>query len=164
MKSIIILSSVLILTACGSSEADFKTGYVDINDVYLKMDLSKKYNEKLSVLEAKKRPELIDLATQIESINNELKNSKITEDDYIDELKQKKAHIYHKKNQIEQMIHDSSDVYTKIVNDKINEKINEYGKEHGFKYIFNTRNNGGFLYGDSTLNITHEVIEFINKK
>ena len=32
------------------------------------------------------------------------------------------------------------------------------------KYIFNPRGNNGFMYGDSTLNVTHKVLEYINKK
>ena len=62
------------------------------------------------------------------------------------------------------MIRDSSELYTKLVNDKINDKVAQYGKENGFKYIFNPRGNNGFMYGDSTLNVTHQVLEYINKK
>ncbi|MFZ9848684.1 MAG: OmpH family outer membrane protein [Flavobacteriales bacterium] len=164
MKSIVAITSILILTACGSSEPDFKTGYIDINHIYDKMEMSIQYNQKLAELEQKKRPELNQILNQIESINVEIKNSKITEDDYLDELKAKKNALYHKKNTIEQMIRDSSDLYTKLVNDKINAKVAEYGKEHGFKYIFNPRGNNGFMYGDSTLNLTHDVLEYINKK
>jgi Skp family chaperone for outer membrane proteins len=164
MKSIVAITYILILTACGSSAPDFKTGYIDINHIYEKMNESIQYNQKLADLEQKTRPELNQIMNQIEAINVEIKNSKITEDEYLDELKAKKNALYNKKNTIEQMIRNSSDLYTKLVNDKINMKVAEYGKEHGYKYIFNPRGNNGFMYGDSILNVTHDVLEFINKK
>jgi outer membrane protein len=164
MKSIVAITSILILTACGSSEPDFKTGYIDIHHIYDKMELSKKYMQKLAELEQKKRPELNQIMNQIEAINVEIKNSKITEDDYLDELKEKKSHLYHKKETIEKMMNDSSVLYTKIVTDKITKNVEEFGKENGYKYIFSPTGNAGFIYGDSTLNITHQVLEYINKK
>ena len=66
--------------------------------------------------------------------------------------------------QIEKAMADSGALYSKIINDYINKKVAEYGKEHGFKYIFNPRGTNAIMYGDSTLNITHEILTHINKK
>jgi Skp family chaperone for outer membrane proteins len=164
MKSIVLFAAILILTSCGSSEPEMKTGYIDIHHIYDKMELSKKYMQKMAELEQKKTPELNQIMNQIEAINVEIKNSKITEDDYLDELKEKKSNLNHKKDLINRMMNDSSALYTKIVTDKITLGVKEFGKEHGYKYIFSPTGNAGFIYGDSTLNITHEVLDYINKK
>ena len=164
MRAIAVLSTILILTACGSSEPEFKTGYIDLNHLYEKAEISILYTKKSAELEQKKRPELNSLDNQIENINVEIKNSKITEDDYLNELKDKRSHLYHKKMQIEKAMADSGALYSKIINDYINKKVAEYGKEHGFKYIFNPRGTNAIMYGDSTLNITHEILTHINKK
>ena len=164
MRAIAALSTVLILTACGSSEPEFKTGYIDLNHLYEKADISILYTKKSAELEQKKRPELNSLDNQIESINVEIKNSKITEDDYLTELKEKKSRLYQKKMLIEKAMADSGMAYSKIINDFINKKVSEYGKEHGYKYIFNPRGTNAIMYGDSTLNITHQILEHINKK
>ena len=57
-------------------------------------------------------------------------------------------------------IQDSTDVYNKRVVEEMDKQILAFGKEHEYKFILPLSTT---LYADSASNITHEVIEYINK-
>jgi outer membrane protein len=47
---------------------------------------------------------------------------------------------------------------------QINQYLEEYGKEKNYDYVLGASGNGNIMFANSTLNVTDEVIQYINKK
>jgi outer membrane protein len=54
--------------------------------------------------------------------------------------------------------------YTSELWSVLNKNIEEYGKEKGYEFIFGASGNGSLMYGGESMNITQDVIEYVNKK
>ncbi len=46
---------------------------------------------------------------------------------------------------------------------QINEMVQKYGKNEGYEVIFGATGSGGIMYADESINITEDIILFINK-
>jgi outer membrane protein len=53
----------------------------------------------------------------------------------------------------------SSDIWKQI-----NLNVENFGREKGYRFIYGATGNGNLMYGDSTNDLTEEVINYINKK
>lgn len=161
-----IISSALLLTGCGGN--NFKTGYIDINVINKEYTLAQQYETKLKNLEDASAQSLFDLQNQIDEVSSSIKkqqdaNKEIPQGDlktlYLLRKKMKEV-----KDKSLAMIKDSTFYYRTLLNDDINSKVFEFGKTHNYKYVFNPAGSGSFMYADSTLDITQEVVEYLNSK
>lgn len=51
---------------------------------------------------------------------------------------------------------------TASVLERINQFVDQYGKEHGYTLIFATTAEGEMIYGDSSIDITDEIVDALN--
>ncbi|MFM7024231.1 MAG: OmpH family outer membrane protein [Flavobacteriales bacterium] len=160
MRPLLKFAPILLFAACQTSGTEEKTGYVNTTHVIEKMNLKKALDEKLFAFKNKKQPEINNITNELENLKAEMQNSKIQEADYINEMKEKKNHLYWRLELANKAIQDSTEAYNKVVMEEMNKKIQAFGKEHEYKYILPLNTT---LYADSAMNITHEVIEYINK-
>ena len=160
MHPLLKIAPILLLTACQTSGTEEKTGYVNTKHVIEKMKMKQALDIKLTELKSKKQPEINHISTELESVKAEIANSKIQEADYMNELKEKRNHLYWRLENAMKAIQDSTDVYNKRVVEEMDKQILAFGKEHEYKFILPLSTT---LYADSASNITHEVIEYINK-
>lgn len=72
----------------------------------------------------------------------------------------------HKYQQIGQQFiaqsQQDSETYNNAIWKQINQYIIEYGEEKGYDIIYGASGNGALMYGNKSLNITEEVIQYIN--
>jgi outer membrane protein len=47
---------------------------------------------------------------------------------------------------------------------QINVYLKEYGTEHGYSFIYGANGNGSIMFADSTLEISKDVIPYLNKR
>jgi outer membrane protein len=47
---------------------------------------------------------------------------------------------------------------------QINQYLGEYGKQNGYAYIYGAAGNGSIMFADSSLNISDDVLIYINKR
>ncbi len=160
MHPLLKIAPVLLFAACQPSTAENKTVYVNTAHVAEKMNMRKALDVKLAEMRGKKQPEINQVSVELESVKAEIANSKIQEADYMNELKEKRNHLHWKLENLMKAISDSSDVYNKKVTEEMDKKILAFGKENEYQFILPMNN---VLYGDSALDITHQVIEYINK-
>jgi len=111
-------------------------------------------------MQSKKQPEINQISIDLESVKSDIANSKIQEPDYINELKEKKNHLHWRLENLMKEITDSSIAYNKKITEEMDKQILAFGKENDYQLIIPEES---VLYGDSTLDITFEVIEYINK-
>jgi Skp family chaperone for outer membrane proteins len=159
MKSILPLLIITTFLSCSNRE---KTGYININEVYNEINITKKYNQHLSALENA-------LAQKISSkrAENSAKKKVILEllSPAQDQLKEV-FHLTNEQNSIEEFyskaFKDSSDKYNLMVKKTVNDLVYKYGEVNKFTYLFSPATSNSFMYADSTLDVTEYVIEYIN--
>jgi Skp family chaperone for outer membrane proteins len=159
MKSILPLLIITTFLSCNNRE---KTGYININEVYNEINITKKYNQHLSALENA-------LAQKISSkrAENSAKKKVILEllSPAQDQLKEV-FHLTNEQNSIEEFyskaFKDSSDKYNLMVKKTVNDLVYKYGEVNKFTYLFSPATSNSFMYADSTLDVTEYVIEYIN--
>ncbi len=54
--------------------------------------------------------------------------------------------------------------YTEDIWKRLNEYIIDYGKKNNFSFIFGASGNGNLMYAGEAMNVTDEVIRFVNEK
>ncbi|MCX6182046.1 MAG: OmpH family outer membrane protein [Bacteroidetes bacterium] len=160
MHPLFKIAPILLLAACQTSSTGEKTGYVNTAHVVEKMKMKQAFDTKLADMKSKKQPEINYISNELESVKAEIANSKIQEADYMNELKEKRNHLYWRLEVAMKAIQDSTASYDKQVVQEMDKQILAFGKEHEYTFIFPLSTT---LYADSAMNITHEVIEFINK-
>lgn len=140
---------------CYYANNRIRTPYVSMSEVYQQSDLSKKFALELKKFEDESNQELRKIEAQINDMQKRGIDSKTI--DY-----EQKA-LLQKRDQLSQDYQKKSESYDKIVWNDINGKISKYGKEKGYDYILGANGNGSIMYASERINITDDVIDFINK-
>ncbi len=162
----ILISSTLILTSCNNDQ--FKTGYIDINVINKEYKLAQQYEERLKLLENESTNSLLKIEEQITDISKsieaqQLKKTEIIQND-LKALYLLKLEFKTKKEASLKTISDSTLHYRSLLNEDINSKVFLFGKENNFKYVFNPAGSGSFMFADSSLNVTKQVVTYLNSK
>ena len=156
----------LFLASCNSNS--IKTGYIDINQVNKEYKVAIKFEKHLKSIEKIKKEEYekisssyqfaYDSITKIKQSNSEPSQQLISH-----YLSCKTKHDVIKKESVGDL-QDSIVFYKDRLNKRINKLVFEYAKKEGYDYVFSPAGSGTFMYGDSSLNITNQVIAYLNSK
>lgn len=57
-----------------------------------------------------------------------------------------------------------SDRYTQQIWKQINTYVNDYGKENDYEMIFGANGSGSLMYASDAVNVTEEVLEYLNRR
>ncbi|WP_372474108.1 OmpH family outer membrane protein [Capnocytophaga sp. ARDL2] len=182
MKKIILSAAVVILAvACNnnsqigttvattSSEAGFKTAYIDTEklmkeykesaDFEAKYEaMSKKMQEELERDMKKFQNDVMDLQKNAQSKGMEWAVARQKELEKRERTLAEKQQNYMKKFQEEGSVERDSMV------SRMKDFIKEYGKEKGYDYIYGTGDAVTVLYAKEQYNITDEIVKLLNEK
>jgi Skp family chaperone for outer membrane proteins len=150
---------VLISIACNKN----KTGYVNITEIYNKIELADVYRNNITNYESKIQLYLAKEKQRVDSLKSIVALEKSSQN----QLKS----IYHAQLALDSLeaklvkaLKDSTIFLNQDIEQKVNNWVYEYGKINAYQYIFSPLNTNTFMYADSILDITQPVIEFINAK
>lgn len=159
------LISILLL-GCGNNP--LKTGYIDINQINREFKVAINYNEYIKTLEKEANLKLIAIK---ESINSMEKNAMVFRNenntnlkDLLKDIQEKKEIYLLEEKKIKKNILDSINTYRDKLNLQINTLIYNYALENAFDYVYSPAGSGTFMYADSNLNITNDVIYYLNSR
>lgn len=141
-----------------------KWAYINIRATYesfeLKKDLEKKY--KVVINERKKITDSLYLDLKLTSNSLDGKPKKSQEDILLFTNK-KETYLDHKKH-----FDEDNEALTKQYDEEILTQLNNYVKDFGnekkYTLILGNDGNGAIMHAEESMNITAEVIEYINKR
>lgn len=156
----------LIISSCGNTP--LKTGYIDINQVNREFKLAISYDKYIKNLEKEANIKLSSFKNEINLMEKNVlsdegqnkKDSKI----FFQALKRKKEIYFLEEKKFKKNILDSIKIYRDKLNVQINELIYKYALENAFDYVYSPAGTGTFMYADSNLNITKDVIYYLNSR
>lgn len=155
-KFLLLTTLTFVFVACQNNR---KSAYININRVYSSIDLSIHYRNKLEDQEALMQEHLREKSAELNALKNQLDKSNQAQ----------LAMIFTKQEEVDslqkfftQALKDTTQQYNQIVEGKVNNLVYDFGKENNYSFIFSPANTNAFMYADSTLEITNEIIEYIN--
>ena len=164
----IILSALISLFLTGCGNKPLKTGYIDINQVNREFKVAHDYNEYIKTLEKEGNLKLVTIREEINLMEKNVtvfnSENKKASQELIKRIEKKKKMYFLEEKKIKKNILDSINIYRDKLNLQINTLIYSYALENGFDYVYSPAGSGTFMYADSNLNITNDVVYYLNSK
>ena len=154
-NTLILAISILfsVLSSCGEKPENTKIAFMNNVRVFEEFSMKKDYDKKME-------SDLINEASQLDSIEKNINSIGSTSDTL--ELFQLRRNYYVLQQQYEQKYEALATQYTKEVNDRLNESIKSYAEKMGYEIILGSGGQGNVMYVKEPLDITDELIKYIN--
>lgn len=164
--SFTLLLITLFLVSCENKT--LKTGYIDLNQINKKYKLAIALEEKIRAVENKVASDLLGMQADVNLMQDSIKSLKES-GEVLDQAFLKKYfdlnNAYEKQKEVQLAnVQDSVIKYREELISNINKLVNEYAQKEHFHYVFSPAGSSAFMYGDTTLNITKQVIAYLNSK
>ena len=150
---------VIISIACNKN----KTGYVNITEIYNKIELADVYRNNITNYESKIQMYLAKEKQKVDSLKSIIALDKATQNQ-LKSIYQAQIALDSLEIKLVKALKDSTIFLNQDIEQKVYNWVYEYGKINNYQYIFSPLNTNTFMYADSILDITQPVIEFINAK
>lgn len=156
----LILLFCLTYTACSPSD---KTGYINITKVYGEIKISEKYKAHLQNIESQLASQISEKRRKNQVKKDAVLAKKNPSQKELEIVFQLQNELDSMENYYSKAFNDSSLKYNEKVKDVVNELVYQYGMENNYTYLFSPASSNSFMYADSTLDRSDQVIEYINK-
>ncbi|MCX2718521.1 OmpH family outer membrane protein [Lentiprolixibacter aurantiacus] len=165
MKKLMLIISVILLTACQTDKIGFVDNSVLMENYQEKKDVESRYNMK-SEAYAKKR-DSITQSFQMEAQALQTKTKGMSEKKAQEEyalLQQKGQFIGQQLQQEEQQIQMMGQMEMDSLVSRVKREIDAFGKANGYSYILGKGEGGGVLYGNEDNDLTQDILKILNEK
>jgi outer membrane protein len=158
----ILLASLVTILHFTSKE---KRGYIELNKLYAEFNMTKEYTKTLQGSQEIKKARLDSMSFNIERLGKQIE---------LDHLSATSPEVQAYNIQVENYLslkksyeeddYLANEKYRNEINMQINKYVEEYAKEKNYDVIFGGNGSGNLMYLDERLNITEDVLNYINKK
>lgn len=155
-----ILAGIVIYDRCTKP----KMGIIEIQKVYDSFQLKKELEAKFKLTQNQRRKILDSLEVELKYIYASLEKQDKKDEATIQSFNQKKNYYMQKKQMNQEDDAALSKQYDGEILTQLNQYVKDYGKENGYTYIFGTDGNGSMMYANEGVDISNEVITYINGK
>jgi outer membrane protein len=140
-----------------------KVAYIDLAQVFNGFKYKVELEKELTEVKNQRKFKLDSLEALLKLLSNKVKFDPKNKDHIIryqteKELYFKQKYLYEDE---EEGLVKSYDA--KIIS-QLNSYVKEYGAQHHYSIIFGATSTGNVMYADTSLNISRDVIQFINQK
>jgi len=178
---ILVLGSFLIFTACEKKSAldgevnsstatktNLSLAYVNSDSLATNYEYFTEISNQLEAKRAKFEKEFANRANglqrQIEDYQKTATNMTIAQARAVEEdLTRKQQNLQQYQQSLSQELLKEEGVLNKKLYETVAEFLKKYGEEHQLDFIFKHSTGGEIWYGDSSMDITSDVIEGLNK-
>ncbi|MFT6747835.1 MAG: Skp family chaperone for outer membrane protein [Glaciecola sp.] len=161
MKTFFSIILSVLLVSCSTGE---KTGYIDINEVYREINITKKYNKHLAALENDLAYKISQERTIRQTTKDEVLAKKSPSQKDLEVVFKMTTEMDSIEKHYSKAFKDSSDRYNLLVEKTVNDLVYRYGQEQKFTYLYSPATSNSFMYADSSLDVTLKVIKFIDSE
>ena len=142
----------------GSS--DYKIGYVEISKVYDEFTLTKKLNEDFTKMQTAKQGQMDTLKLRIERMEMDIQQGNKSQ---LEEYGKMKSYYDELQDQVNKDNMIVQNKYLEQISGQLNSLVKEYGEKNHYDVILGANGDGNIMHGNEGLNITEEVIAYINQ-
>lgn len=157
--TIILVNLALLLGITGflvfQAEKKTEPAFIDLAKVYNEFDYKKKVEQLLQAEDQKRRFTLDSLAALAESY----RSGKVSDPGERERLENE---LNTKSDRFQKEINQLSNHYDQLIWNAINKYVSEFGKKHAYSLILGTKGEGNVMYAEERIDVSEQVIEFIN--
>jgi outer membrane protein len=158
----VVFYVVIIVFAIGlfSCSNERRHGYVELAKLFDEFEYTKELQKEIKQVNDKRKFVLDSIAQGLE-----MKYKLFNDKNNVSEEFRREVQEF---NDLKSRFKNTEDEISKAYDEKIYKQINQYVKEFGeinhYAFIHGANGSGNIMYADSSLNITKDLIVFINKK
>ena len=167
-RPLIITASAIILLVVSASfilegQKD-KVRDVDLETLYDSFS----YKQELEAIMINKQQEhtwVIDsLELELKQISFRLNSEKDPTEMDLQSFESKSKYYYELKQHFEQLDASLAEKYTTQIWTQLNQYVQDYGEDHDLDYILGADNTGHLMYARKAMDITNELIVYVNRR
>jgi outer membrane protein len=164
LKTFNKITLVAIIGFCLVSCSEKKLGYVDINKLYESFEYKKKLTKEYETVKSARQRITDSLEMLLNQTASEIERTKNFSLETEKKFEQQKKDFY----QLSRQYDEDNAVLLTSYDDKIisqlNAYIKEYGKSNAYDLLVGADKKGSILYGDEKIDVTDELVEYVNKR
>lgn len=161
-RYILRLTFLGLFLAGGSAQAAEKYVCVNLEKVFNQYERTKEEEDKLTQEGKEKQKQIDAKLSEIDKLKQEMELlSEKEKEKKKSELDKKMEELRQFDRQARADLMRKRDLVIRDILKEIDQAIQEYGKSNGYTMIFNTR---AILYKDDKLDITEDVIKYLNRR
>ena len=141
-----------------------KLGYIIISEVYSKFELKKQLEHKFLSAKANRQKVLDSLGFDLRLLAKRIDAAKGKDRKDEDFYNSKREEFYRRTQMMEEDNNALSKQYDTEIFNQLNQYVRDYGKEFHYQFIFGNDGNGSLMHGEDDLNVTDDVVKYINRK
>lgn len=157
-------SIIALVLGINNQRAQHKTVYVEMGKIYEEFNLTKELNKELEkVLKARKLiTDSLFEAFRRNTQEVKYKEKKSMED--IQKLAKLEEDYLYKKDLFEKDNQKVTTEYNNKIWNQLNQYLQDYGQTNELNFIFGANGQGNIMYGETSRNLTREVISYVNDR
>jgi outer membrane protein len=141
-----------------------KTGIIEIQKVYDSFQLKKELETKFKTTQNQRKKILDSLELELKYLYASIEKQEKKDEETIKNFNIKKNFYMQKKQMNQEDDAALSKQYDSEILTQLNQYVKDFGKENGYTYVFGTDGNGSMMYAKESVDISNEVIVYINNK
>lgn len=161
---IVVLIVVLISVNLYTHFTKPKLALIEIQKVYDAFDLKKELETKFKNVQNQRKKVLDSLELELKLMYAGFGKEIKKDDPRVTTFNVKKNYFMQKQQLTQEDDQALSQQYDKEILTQLNQYVKDYGKEKGYTYIFGTDGNGSVMYAHESVDISVDVISYINNR
>jgi outer membrane protein len=161
---VIILIVALISVNLYTHFTKPKLALIEIQKVYDAFDLKKELETKFKSVQNQRKKVLDSLELELKLMYASFDKDIKKDDPRVTTFNVKKNYFIQKQQLTQEDDQALSQQYDKEILLQLSQYVKDFGKEKGYTYIFGTDGNGSVMYAHESVDISVDVISYINNK
>ena len=141
-----------------------KQGYIVVKKVFDEFEMSKQYKKKLESVQMARKGIIDSLQLTLKAQARAINAGKEKSKDRINQFELDKQYYIEKSKQVKEDNEALIKQYNEDVIKQMNQYVKDYGEKNGYEFLFGGDGSGALMYGNSKLDITDDVIKYINDR
>ena len=165
-KIVFVAGSVLILLGAAfivPPSAESKEGYVEIAQAFESFEMTKEMRFQMEQVQEFRQGIIDSLEVDLQNRVKAFEGQEVSQKDAEAFEALRQQYLVKKEQFSRDNLVMEEDFQNKVLS-RMNEYIRDFGKEKGYRFLHGANGQGALLYAGEELDVTEEVIEFINKK
>jgi outer membrane protein len=158
-KAILFILLSVLLASCKKE----KVAYMDIKQVFDEFKYKQDLEKELTGIKNKRKFSLDSMETNLRLLSKRAK-ADIGDKNLAAQFDIEKELYLKRKYMLEEEEEQMVKTYDAKIISQLNSYVKEYGKKNNYSLILGANSDGNIMYSDTTLDISKDIIKYINNK
>lgn len=159
-----VISLVLALIVFVNVFHQKKLVYVELRKVFSEFEMSKTYDQKMKSVSQSRKAILDSLAVNLKAESRMLQTEQVKSGPKLETFLYDKETYIQKQKQFDEDNRAMQETYNGEITKQLNQYIKDYGEKNNYDLILGAEGSGVLMYAKGKLEITDEIIKYVNER